>query len=419
MVKRAFWLSLIEKAWRDRSIVCLAGVRRAGKTFLCTSIPCIEYFDCELPRVRRMMEDPEGFLDGLKNKKIVLDEIHRLDNPSEILKIAADHYPDIRVLATGSSTLDASVKFKDTLTGRKRNVWLTPMMTNDLNDFGETDLKNRLRKGGLPPFFLSRNLPERDFQEWMDDYWAKDIQNLFHLERRDSFQKFAELLFIQSGGIFEATGFSKPCEVSRGTIANYLKALEATFVAHIIKPFSSYRPTEIVAAPKVYAFDTGFICYYKGWQELRSDDLGTLWEHFVLNEIHAHTQARQISYWRDKRGHEVDFIWRRPGGNPVAIECKWKTDVFDPANVAAFRRQYPKGENIVVATDVREPFKRSYGSLTVNFEGVGVARQGLSILNPSAPPRAGFNRNISPRRKANPGEPKKSTASQSTNYFPT
>ena len=57
----------------------------------------------------------------------VLDEIHRLPNPSELLKIAADHYPDIRILSTGSSTLGASARFRDTLAGRKQEVWLTPM----------------------------------------------------------------------------------------------------------------------------------------------------------------------------------------------------------------------------------------------------------------------------------------------------
>jgi predicted AAA+ superfamily ATPase len=122
----------------------------------------------------------------------------------------------------------------------------------------------------------------------MDAYWAKDIQELFRLERRSSFQKFTELLLTQSGGLFEATRFTALCEVSRTTISNYLKALEATFVAYVVRPFSTHRPTEIVSAPKVYGFDTGFVAYYRGWQELRREDLGIFCEHFVLNEIMAH-----------------------------------------------------------------------------------------------------------------------------------
>jgi len=371
MVKRRFWLSLIERSWREKSIVWLAGVRRAGKTCLCQSLPNVEYFDCELPRARRMMEDPQGFLDSLGKKRVVLDEVHRLGNPSELLKIAADHYPGIHVLATGSSTLGASSKFRDTLAGRKCDIWLTPMCMADLQDFKRADLRHRFLHGGLPPFFLAARLPERDFQEWLDAYWAKDIQELFRLERRSSFQKFAELLLAQSGGIFEATKFAAPCEVSRPTIVNYLKVLEATFVAHVIRPFSTHRPTEIVSAPRVYAFDTGFFCYYRGWHELRGEDLGTLWEHFVLNEVMAASQSRQVSYWRDKRGHEVDFIWAPRGDKPLAVECKWSADEFDAAGMTAFRQQYPHGENVVAAQDVERSYVRGYGNLDVHFERLG------------------------------------------------
>lgn len=367
MIKRLFWLKKIEQAWKERSVIWLSGVRRAGKTVLCQSLPGAEYFDCELPRVRRMMEDPESFLDDLKGKTIVLDEIHRLGNPSELLKIAADHYPDIKVLATGSSTLGASSKFRDTLAGRKAELWLTPMSLDDLEDFERTDIRHRFLHGGLPPFFLARSLPEKEFQEWMDAYWAKDIQELFRLERRHSFLKFTELLMAQSGGIFEANKFARPCEVSRGTISNYLAVLEATYVAHVIRPFSTHRPTEIVSAPKVYAFDTGFYCFYRGWHELRQDDYGPLWEQVVLNELHAHLQLRTINYWRDKRGHEVDFVLAERRREAIAIECKWSASEFDIKGLAAFRRQYPKGENFVVAWDVSRPHTRAYDELKIRF----------------------------------------------------
>jgi hypothetical protein len=170
--------------------------------------------------------------------------------------------------------------------------------------------------------------------------------------------------------MFEATRFARPCEVSRTTIANYLKALEATFVVHIIRPFSAHRPTEIVSAPKVYAFDTGFVCSHRGWHQLRREDLGMLWEHFVLNEIHARSQSRQVFYWRDKRGHEVDFVIARRGRPPIAVESKWSADECDAADLQAFRRQHPLGQNLVVAHDVRQAFTRKYGDLSVRFLGL-------------------------------------------------
>ncbi len=337
MINRRHWQNLIEEAWKSRPIVWLAGVRRAGKTCLAQSLADVEYFDCELPRVRAMMEDPEDFWESLRGKRVALDEVHRLENPSQLLKIAADHFPTVRVLATGSSTLGASTKFRDTLTGRKTNLWLTPATLGDLNDFGQTALRHRLLRGGLPPFFLPAALPERDFQEWMDAYWAKDVQELFRLEKRGSFQKLAELLMIQSGGMFEASSLAAPCGITQPTVTNYLKVLEETFVVHVLRPFHDNRSKELVSAPKVYAFDTGFVCYYRGWTTLRWQDMGDLWEHFVLNEIHAATQSRSVSYSRDKQKHEVDFIWVPRGKPPLAIECKWSWQGFDPVNLRHFR----------------------------------------------------------------------------------
>ena len=96
-------------------------------------------------------------------------------------------------------------------------------------------------------------MPEREIQEWIDSYWAKDIPERFRFERRHSFQRFVELVHIQSGGLFEAARFARDCEVSRTSITNYLAVREATFVIHVVRPFSGRRATEIVAAPKVTA----------------------------------------------------------------------------------------------------------------------------------------------------------------------
>jgi hypothetical protein len=87
MWPRPFWTSRLEQAWARRSVLWLMGVRRAGKTVLVRSLPDVEYLDCELPRVRALLLDPESFLSERIDRTIALDEVHRLPNPSEILKI--------------------------------------------------------------------------------------------------------------------------------------------------------------------------------------------------------------------------------------------------------------------------------------------------------------------------------------------
>jgi uncharacterized protein len=380
MVRRELWLKKIENGFKNHSVIWLSGVRRSGKTFLCRSIADAEFFDLELPKDRRMVESPEDFLKALRGRTVILDEIHRLHNPSELLKIAADHYPEVKVIATGSSTLGASRKFRDTLVGRKAEVWLTPMVLKDLEDFGNEELKYRFLRGGLPPMFMAKGIPGKEFQEWFDSFWAKDISELFRLESKYSFTRFAELLMAQSGGILEASRFAKPCEVSRHTIANYLAVLEATFIVNVIRPFSTHRPTEITSAPKVYAFDTGFVCFFNGWDSLRTDDMGGLWEHFVLNELCGCLQTRNIFYYRDKAGHEVDFIVRK-GNNIAAIECKWSAENADIRNLKHFRKHYPEGENFIVCPDVDRCYKRSNDGITIHFVGLNALISNLQKMN--------------------------------------
>jgi hypothetical protein len=222
----------------------------------------------------------------------------------------------------------------------------------------------------LPSFFESDSLPERDFQEWLDAFWARDLLELFRLERRSSLLKFLEMLLVDSGGLFQATRFAGPCELSRPTIMNYLAALEATFVVHVLRPFNRRRSREIVATPRVYGFDTGFICHLKGWSSLRPDDRGHLWEHLVLNELHACMQSRSVQYWRTKSGREVDFVIARRGQAPVTIECKHDAAAFEVAHVEAFRALYPQGDNFVVAANVDRPYVRTLKGLQVRFIGL-------------------------------------------------
>ncbi len=349
------------------------GVRRAGKTVLAQTFPDVDYFDCESPRTRSLFADPEDFLGRRAGRTVAIDEIHRLANPAELLKIAADHYPNVRVLATGSSTLAASSRFRDTLAGRKTELWLTPMTVADVVATGDYDIRRRMLHGGLPEFYLAPAPVDRDYQEWIDAYWARDIQELFRLERRHAFRQLLELLFVHSGGIFEATRYARPCEVSRPTITNYLAALEATFVVHVIRPYSGSSRGEIVSAPRVYAFDTGFVCHQRGWSELRSDDLGPLWEHLVLNELHAHVGRDPVRYWRTKHGAEVDFVIAGRNSPPVCVECQWSSEELDIGGIRAFRARYPGGRNLVVANDIApgRGFTRNVYDVPVSFLALG------------------------------------------------
>ena len=376
MVNRHIWVQKIEAAWEERSILWLTGVRRVGKTTLARSLPATEYMDCELPRVRRKLKDVEGFLESFGPGRLILDEIHRLENPSEFLKIAADHFSKTRILATGSSTLGASQRFRDTLTGRKRDLHLFPVLYRELEAFNGVHLAHRLQNGGLPEKLLRPFFPEKDYAEWLDAFWARDVQELFRLERRDAFMRLLELLLTQSGQLCQLNSFTSVCAASHTTLANYLGVLEATGVVHVVRPFAKNSQREIVAMPKVYGFDTGFVCFARGWRELRPEDKGLLWEHLVLDELVNLAGREAVFYWRDKQKHEVDFVLARRGAPPVAIECKWQIDDEAGKNFQSMITLHPKTRCLVVAADMDKPRKNR----TRNWVETGLADLDKALL---------------------------------------
>ena len=104
--------------------------------------------------LEKCYKTPEFFFKSCSHKIIVFDEIHQLDDPSQVLKIWADEFGGIKILATGFSTLSATKKFKDSLAGRKFNVLMLPVLANECKDFG-ADIRKRLLYVGLPNALLS------------------------------------------------------------------------------------------------------------------------------------------------------------------------------------------------------------------------------------------------------------------------
>src|SRR5437868_2372334 len=100
MVNRPYWLEQIRLIWKKTPIVWLTGVRRSGKTTLCKAISEARYLNCDLPSTESLLVDPEAFFASVKQPILILDEVHQLPDPSRVLKIAADDFPRLKILAT-------------------------------------------------------------------------------------------------------------------------------------------------------------------------------------------------------------------------------------------------------------------------------------------------------------------------------
>ena len=319
----------------------------------------VVHLNCDLPSVMRALEDPELFLAGqTPGTVLVFDEVHRLADPSRLLKTAADEYPQLRVLATGSSPLAATSKFRDSLTGRKEAVHLCPVLWEECADpFGIPNLDRRLLHGGLPEPLLAEHKDPEFFSEWIDSFYARDILELFAIRNRQGFLALFRLLLRQSGGQLDYGKLASLSELSRPTVKAHIEVMQIAHAVCLVRPFHGGGKREIVSRPKCYGFDTGFVTREKGWDSIRDDDRGLLWEHLVLDSLRFRYRDEDIFYWLDKSHHEVDFVVRRERERVDLIECKIDPGRLNTAAVHAFRSLYPLGDNYIVSPVAKQPYR--------------------------------------------------------------
>ena len=131
-----------------------------------------------------------------------------------------------------------------------------------------------------------------------------------------------------------------------------------------LRPYSKRISRSLVKEPKIYFYDYCRIqdeaLRFENMVALELNRAVTLWTDFGFGEY-------QLWYLRNKEKHEVDFVIAPRNRPPIAIECKWSASDMDPSGMHAFRRQYPEGDNFIVAQDVDRTYEKSYGNLRVNF----------------------------------------------------
>lgn len=207
--------------------------------------------------------------------------------------------------------------------------------------------------------------------------FARDEPELFRPAKRTEFLRFVELVLRQSGGLIEVASLAKHAGVTRPTVVSRPEVLRVTHVARLLRPYAGGGRRKIVGQPKLYGFDTGFVCHARGWDSLRPGDRGLRWEHLVLDTL-VSLPVANLSHWRDQQRREIDFVL--PGGRGAvdAIERQWNVDAFETRNLAAFRGNYPEGRNYLVSPQVRDRYEQERNGWKVVFLPIGEMRREFS-----------------------------------------
>ena len=362
MIARPLWLNTVCNAWSRRSIVWLSGVRGAGKTMLGRMIADAARLNCDLPSVQRKLKDPEtAFRALLRHRAVVIDEVHRLDDPGGVLEVVGDRYPDLRVLAAGTPTATATKKLADAHRDRVVEVHLCPVPWQECLAFSMENLDRRLLHGGLPEALLAARKDPDFFSGWIDAFYARDVLALFNTRNRRGFLELFRVLLRESGDQLDFGRLASMSGQSRPTVSVHLEALRVLGAIRLVRPFHGERSQEIVSRPRCYAFDTGFVTFERGW---RDEDRGLLWKHLVLDELRLQFRENSVRYWRDKSRREVDFVIQRGTGDVDLVACEIDPYALDPGPAELFRSRYAKGANYIVTPAVRSPYRIQHGSMT-------------------------------------------------------
>jgi len=363
-IARALEKQVVQAA-RHLPAVVLTGPRRAGKTMLLRRLfPKASYFLLEDPDVvARLRADPQGFLDAVKTPAI-LDEVQHVPEVFAFVRSRIDRQPR----RTGQWLLTASLEsplmqgVTESMAGRAAVLQLLPLSVRE-------SPKVSLLRGGYPEVVARPGGARLWLASYLQTYLERDVRAVTVVKDLATFRRFLALLASRHGQILNKTDLAAPVGVSVPTIAQWLGVLETTAQLLIVPPFYENLGKRLIKSPKLYFADSGLACHLLGIEtpgELaRSPFRGALFEGFIAAEI-AKSQVnagrrRELYYFRDEQGLEVDFLMPGRGGAVALLECKAGRTVT-PAMAApmqrlaeALKRKRPKATGVTMFLVHEEP----------------------------------------------------------------
>ena len=339
MITRTLQLELTKRLFKNKVIV-LVGARQTGKsTLLRTLIKNIE-------NVLWLNGDETDTQELFKNqtstalkayignpKVLIIDEAQKIDNIGIALKILFDTYPEIQLIATGSSSFELRNKINEPLTGRKFEFQLFPISTQELvNHHGiiteKRMLKHRLVYGFYPEIVTTEEFIKEKLHTLVDSYLYKDLWILDTLKKPEKLIKLVQALAYQVGSQVSYNELGNLVGLDSKTVESYINLLEKAYVVFKLNSFSRNLRNELKSSKKIYFYDNGIRnAVINNFQiaDTRTD-IGALWENYLIAERKKqneyHKNYTNTYFWRTKQQQEIDYIEEKDG-NFYVFEFKW------------------------------------------------------------------------------------------------
>lgn len=336
----------LNKLIKPHRVLIIYGPRRVGKTTLLQTYLDTTRLKYKLDsgdniRTQEVLSSQDfslilSYVEGYD--LVAIDEAQQISNIGMGLKIIIDQAPDVRVIATGSSSFDLSNQIGEPLTGRKTTITLYPVAQLELLDkYNKFELKQKLGDflifGSYPEVITVQTRDEKIavLQEVVNSYLLKDILSFEKVKSSQTIFNLLKLLAFQVGNQVSLNELAINLSIDVKTVGRYLDLLEKSFVIMPVTGFSRNLRSEIVSKNKYYFLDNGIrnavISQFNGLPD--RNDAGQLFENFVLMErlkkrAYQHI-LRNAYYWRTYEQQEIDLV-EEGEGKLEGYEVKWGTD---------------------------------------------------------------------------------------------
>jgi predicted AAA+ superfamily ATPase len=400
----------ISRHLKQPEITLITGSRQVGKTVLLKMIQDylvennkidkenILYFNLDIIKDWEFFQSQTKFIEFLKEQSykqkiyVLIDEAQKAPDCSKFFKGVYDSDLNVKLVLTGSSSLELKTRLKESLAGRKqifhlssfsfeeflraKNKKLSEILEekSNISSISKKQLLSLFKEyalwGGYPRVILAKNSQEKmdTLSDIYTSYIEKDIVGFLEIKNRLAFSKLVKLLSGQTGQLVNITELSNSLNLDRETIEKYLNALRETFIISPLLPYFKNSRQEIIKQNKIYFNDTGIRNYALEDFSLFSErrDAGLLLENVIFKELLLSLSLFQkIRFWRTKQGTEVDFVILEQNKIiPIEVKLNFKK-LNIPLGLKSFIEKYSPNQAFVINLSLEKKIK--FKKTTVNF----------------------------------------------------
>ena len=375
-------------------IIAILGPRQSGKTTLMKHIfqtlknaVFLSFEDRKL--LELFVEDEKTFAElyAKNNRYLFIDEFQYAKEGGQKLKYIYDHYPQTKILISGSSAPGLTIHGIKYLVGRIFVFNLYPLSFEEFLRYRDERLnniyteKNKAIKeyffekgklpevssalsgllnevyneyliyGGYPRVAVSKTNEEKKtvLRNIYSTYFLREIKDVLGLTTDFNISKLIKALSLQLGGLISYQNLGEVSGFGYKELLTHLNILEKTFICKRVTPFFTNKRSEIIKVPKIYFYDNGF--RNSVIDDFRAEgirqDIGQLNENFIFTQLSY--ADMEVKFWRSKSQAEMDFVLDKE--RLVAIESR-SGGRGETRSLLSFKEKYKPERTIIACRDI-------------------------------------------------------------------